>query len=471
MHKLTSVEAQRVIAVMEDTLDKLNGLSYMPCTAKLELLDALAEAGANPVKSCLQAQWLMEQAAIKSGAMGPVDRRLQGPYGTSSQSVVGDKTPQGATAAENKGGPATPAPPHGAGDGRRNKSNTTLVGGGVAEASNSGGDGLGATIVAGAGSGTAGTAVTTSADGSPPANSGESLEQIYQSTRTWCRTLRRCPNAMEVLISFASKNSRPQSGILFNQYLSDLTGIMYRRLSTTVEEETANKNLLHDLTECEKLAEDERDALHQTLHATRTEKEREVSALGATIKKRREELQEVTHTNAVEMDSIKTKAADAVAKAKEDHEKKGRALTERIERLAKETGEAAELHQQEETASRKKKAKVEVELTATVGKYDRDMTAKTAQIEEIKAKMEEERQELAVLQDHFDRVDASGRQQWAEEETLAVVRGKVARAMAIVDGAATKIQAMFRGGRDRAEYQKAKKKAKKGGKKGKKGKK
>ena len=38
--------------------------------------------------------------------------------------------------------------------------------------------------------------------------------------------------------------------------------------------QAANKNLLHDLTECEKLAEDERDALQQTLHATRTEKER-----------------------------------------------------------------------------------------------------------------------------------------------------------------------------------------------------
>lgn len=63
---------------------------------------------------------------------------------------------------------------------------------------------------------------------------------------------------------------------------------------------------------------------------------------------------------------------------------KGRALTERIERLAKETGEAAEQHQQEETAARKKKAKVEVELAAVVGKYDRDMAEKTTQIEEIK---------------------------------------------------------------------------------------
>lgn len=44
--------------------------------------------------------------------------------------------------------------------------------------------------------------------------------------------------------------------------------------------------------------------------------------MGATIKKRREELQEVTHTNAVEMDSIKTKAAEAISKAKEEHEKK-----------------------------------------------------------------------------------------------------------------------------------------------------
>ena len=50
--------------------------------------------------------------------------------------------------------------------------------------------------------------------------------------------------------------------------------------------------------------------------------EQEVSALGATIKKRREELQEVTHSNAVEMDAIKTKAAEATAKAKEDHERK-----------------------------------------------------------------------------------------------------------------------------------------------------
>ncbi|CAM9793768.1 unnamed protein product, partial [Hapterophycus canaliculatus] len=390
---------------LQDTLDKLNGLSYMPCTANLELLDALTEAGANPVKSCLQTQWLMEQAAIKSGAMGPLDRRPQGLKG-SGHSELGDTMPQGTAAIGNNGSIASGvATAHVGGDGQQHQNRSED--GGAVDANNdaiSGGDVRMATAVGGqAPSGVPGVTMAVTADENLPPSSGDSLEQIYQSTRTWCRTLRRSPNAMEVLLSFESKNPRPQSGILFNQYLSDLTGIMYRRLSTTVEEETANKNLLQELTECEKLAEDERDALQQTLHATRTEKEREVSALGATIKKRREELQEVTHTNAVEMDSIKTKAADAVAKAKEDHEKKGRALTERIERLAKETGEAAEQHQQEETAARKKKAKVEVELAAVVTKYDRDMAAKTNRIEEVKAKMEEEREELAALQDHFDR--------------------------------------------------------------------
>lgn len=37
---------------------------------------------------------------------------------------------------------------------------------------------------------------------------------------------------------------------------------------------TAKRNMLQDLTECEKLAESERDTLRQTLHATRAEKER-----------------------------------------------------------------------------------------------------------------------------------------------------------------------------------------------------
>lgn len=69
------------------------------------------------------------------------------------------------------------------------------------------------------------------------ASTEDILEQVYQSTRALCRSLRRSPGVMEVLITFAKENPRPRNGIVFDQYLSDLMAVMYRRLSTTVEEE------------------------------------------------------------------------------------------------------------------------------------------------------------------------------------------------------------------------------------------
>lgn len=194
----------------------------------------------------VKTQWLMEQAAIKAGAMGPPDRRSQG---ANSGHPAENATPQGIAAAENKGGVGTATgTTHGANGGQQNLVNnrTSLVG---ANANNggSGVDGLGATKVAGAGPMAGGTGAAGVGGGVPFLSSGDSLEQIYQSTRTWCRTLRRSPNAMEVLLSYARKCPRPQSGILFNQYLSDLTGIMYRRLSTTVEEEVKRVHLHNGL--------------------------------------------------------------------------------------------------------------------------------------------------------------------------------------------------------------------------------
>lgn len=152
----------------------------------------------------VKAQWHMEQAAMKSGAMAP-DGRPRAGVGTHPD----DDEPEGArdslgTTTQHSGG-----------------GKDSFFGGGID------GSGGGATSAIGGGGLPAG--------GEMP--NGDSLEQIYQSTRMWCRTLRRSPNAMEALIAFARTNPRSQSGIIFNQYLSDFTGIMYRRLSTTVEEE------------------------------------------------------------------------------------------------------------------------------------------------------------------------------------------------------------------------------------------
>lgn len=71
----------------------------------------------------------------------------------------------------------------------------------------------------------------------------ECLEQVYQVTRQWCRLLRRHSHAMEVLITYARDYPRLESGIVYNRFMSDLTEIMYRRLSTPVEEEVRERSL------------------------------------------------------------------------------------------------------------------------------------------------------------------------------------------------------------------------------------
>lgn len=69
------------------------------------------------------------------------------------------------------------------------------------------------------------------------------LEQVYQVTREWCRLLRRHPHAMEILITYAREYPRLESGIVYNRLMNDLTGIIYRRLSTSVEEEVRERSL------------------------------------------------------------------------------------------------------------------------------------------------------------------------------------------------------------------------------------
>ncbi|CAM9655835.1 unnamed protein product [Chrysoparadoxa australica] len=379
MHKLTRMEGKRVVAVIDDTLEKLNQLSYVPEDASLELLESLAEASANPVKSCLQTQWHLEMNAINMGV-------IQG-----------------------KGG--------GAGG------KSTL-------------DELGA------------------------ARNSDTLDQIYQSTRLLCRSLKKHQNGLEVLYGYTPVQPRAQGLLQFKQYLSDLTTIMYRRLSTTVEEEQANKNLLRDLTQREKLAEDERDSLQQTLDAARTEREGEVNGLELAIRRLQSELQEVTEETAQELESIRSKADAAIEKAGTEHTQKVKVLEERLETLTKEIGELTESHKDEEASARKKKAKAEVELAAAVKLYDDEMIEKTAMIKELQAAMAAERAELASLTEHFDRVDANTHQMEAEEALLAEVRAVMGEATGVLDASAVRIQCLYRGIQQRAEFAKMKKKGK-----------
>lgn len=71
MHKLTSLEAQRVTSVLDETLAKLNTLTFIPEAPEQPLSDkinsCLQDGGCNATKSYLQTLWQLE---VSRGTVG-----------------------------------------------------------------------------------------------------------------------------------------------------------------------------------------------------------------------------------------------------------------------------------------------------------------------------------------------------------------------------------------------------------------
>jgi hypothetical protein len=261
----------------------------------------------------------------------------------------------------------------------------------------------------------------------------------------------------------AAPSPEIQSSVAF---LRELSGITFRRLSTTVEEEAANSKTLRELSEKEKLSEKEREGLQQNLEFQRAEKEREVALLNQQISKLRSELHDITRTNEIEVANIEQGAKENVESARAAHEKAVEERKTETDRLTQDIAKLVGDNQVAETAMRKKKTKLETDLTHRIKLYDTDMGAQQKLIDDLTAKFEEESAELKILQDHFDMVDANAATEKAEEALIAEIKALDLEADTYLGNAATQIQKIARGKIDRAVVLKLMKKSKKG-KKGK----
>mmetsp|Transcript_31818 Transcript_31818/g.103384 ORF Transcript_31818/g.103384 Transcript_31818/m.103384 type:complete len:273 (-) Transcript_31818:751-1569(-) len=271
MHKLTNMEAQRVIAVLEDTIERLALISLIPTTPDVELLERVPDVSDAPLKAAIQQQWQIEE----------------------SHRVLHDH--------------------HATGN----------------------------------------------------ATSEELADQFSQSTRTLCRQMRKNYPAIAAL---KEHSGTARSAHLLNcqQYLSDLTAVIFRRLSTTVEEETANKHMLHELTEKERNAAEEASALQETLETQRTEREREVSVQDQTLTKLRAELHDITQTNQSKMDLVRIQMEDQITKSEEEHKLASHQLMEKISGLESTIESQSQINRDTEAALRKKKERIEADLATQV---------------------------------------------------------------------------------------------------------
>ena len=265
----------------------------------------------------------------------------------------------------------------------------------------------------------------------------------------------------------SATTTRDQGELRLISDLGELAGIAFRKLSTTVEEEATNALTLRELTDRSKSAEKDRDSLQQNLGFQRAEKDREVASLGQQISKLRAELNDCERSNRMEVEGIEASAREGVEKARIGHDEKVQVLTvetaQRKEKMAKWRSD----HKDAEAGLRKRKAKLEMDLKILIKKYDADMNEKQDAITKLSDKFAKESEELKLLQEHFDKVDADAATSAMENKTLEGVEEMERAARGLLDDAAAVIQKRARGISGRVEVAKLKKK--KGGK-GKKGK-
>lgn len=295
------------------------------------------------------------------------------------------------------------------------------------------------------------------------------IKQAHRATRATCRNLLADRATLQVIMSRPEHQSTPEFS-KFIRYLHELKDQINTRLTTTVEDEAANRTTLHDLTEKERKMEESRDALQAKLTEVREEKERVSFTQNQTLKKLQHELQDISQHNAVEMASVHKDMSEAINKAMADHDLRMRQLQDQLDAMERQSAELTERNREEEHRLRKEKARTESALAAKIQQYDEDMSERQRTLEELNTLFMKESQEYAILKEHFDRLDFDQERQNEENAILSLAKKREDFGRLVLFKAAQAIQKIVRGRQGRERVSKLKSKGKKGGKGGKKGK-
>jgi len=376
MHKLTNIEAQRVIAVLSNNIDQLNLLSYTPVRAELALLEELNESDNQNIVSSLQRQWQIEETSLMLNTQ---------------------ELSSGGTGGKKNVLPIKPSKNF--------------------QTGNSGNNNYGM-------------------------STDEVYQQLYHSTRNLCRMLKKNDSVTSTLKDLFESERSPQF-IQFIHYLDILKKVTFRRLSTPVEEEIHNQNLIRELTEKQKKSQDQMEDLQENLALQRQENDRELSILCNILTKLQAELNDLTQNTDHEMEVIYKEMRATVDKSTQEFTTKKQDLLQRISKEVPRMAKEVEENKQREMVLRKKKTKAELELQQKIEKYDEGMTRKMKEMKELKEIAAQEELELKELQEYFDRVEANNEQIRREEDILNKVAAIEAKADKILRDAAKSISTNY----------------------------
>jgi len=292
-------------------------------------------------------------------------------------------------------------------------------------------------------------------------------DELRHSTRVVCRMLREAPAISERLQQTGAEGPTPPMRKFLSTF-NELKSQTYAKLSTSVEEEKAKEDWFLEISAKEEKASQQLRQLQKEIKAERADREREVSQREETIKKLRDELENIKSATIAEEKQLEAESKAAEEADGSAFSSKETALSDELKRLTAELATKRKENKESEEQLRKKKVKYESEAAQWIEKYDKDMEEKDKEISALRLIYDEEKKELNRLEEYFSKLMAEREAALAEERKKAEQRAREQAQMATLTKAATMVQKLWKGKSARKEFEK--KKAG-GGKKGKKGKK
>lgn len=285
-------------------------------------------------------------------------------------------------------------------------------------------------------------------------------QQLNTSAKNVIRAFNINPTAINTIKhEFAKRDKNSQNLI---NYMNELRDIMMNKLLTTPEEEKERTEYLQEISKRERNNAAIIEKLETELKAAQDDKDEEIRKKNDVIRGLQADLRQIQkfsedHIRRVNVEAEKQRAAD-----KKNSEGRKQRLQQEITQLQTQQQNLVTEHRENEQELRRKKFKIETEVENWIQRYDQDMGERQDEYEEIDTVYTEEKKQLHELEERFKTLE-SEYQQIMEERRLARERREAAeRELALMVKASTTIQAFWRSFKVRKALKARKKK---GGKK------
>ncbi|KAJ8044121.1 Dynein regulatory complex protein 10 [Holothuria leucospilota] len=290
--------------------------------------------------------------------------------------------------------------------------------------------------------------------------------QVTFSCKNILRMLALTPSLVNSLRSEVKERDENASQMI--SHLKDLRGFILERLLTTPLEEKDKTEYLLEINVREKKNSEVIKKLSSELEAEIAEKDAEISKRNDEIRRLkgdRHQLEKFSeeHIRRTRLEADKSQQADL-----KNSEGKQATLQAEVQKLRNKLATMTAEHRDSELTLRKRKYKIETEVENWIQKYDQDMGERQEEYEDLDTIYTEEKAQLNELEERFKTLEAEYTTIVEERRIAQEKREQEQRELAAMIKAATIVQAFWRSYKCRKML---KAKNKKKGKKGKKGKK